>query len=152
MDKIIDKFQEALNLLKSAQEVDPQLASPSIIVEPMEPIIDKAVKILQRMDPAYFKGARKIVVQTSSAYGQVESGPQKDPTVINININRIKQEAGPESVASAALVIAHEMGHVRSFESEKGFVGGESPAEAEEAKVSQWIKNNINNLKDLLTL
>lgn len=142
--------------LKIADTIqDPQVTSPNIVIEPSEPTMQKAVKVLQRMNPNYFIGVRKIVVAPSAQYGHVESGPNKDPTIININVQRILQEsggasAGPEAIIAAACTIAHEKGHVSSFDPKIGFQGGESPAEAEESKVRNWIESNLNILKDLL--
>jgi len=134
---------------------DAELKSPNIIVEPLNPVISKAIKLLQRMDPNYFIGARKIVITMSPNYGFVQSGPGKDPAVININLSRIIAESGgnlgsPEAVLAAATTIAHENGHVRSYNESQGFVGGEGPAEAEEAKVRSWIESNMNRLQDIV--
>jgi len=133
------------------EEIDVELDSPNIIM-PGEPTIQKAVQILQRMDPMYFKGVRRIDVVSSANYGHVESGPDKDPAVVNINLSRIAQEsggptAGPEATMAAAIVIAHEVGHVRTFDAQQGFVGGEGPAEAEEGRVRQWIEQNMDSLQ-----
>ena len=83
----------------------------------------------------------------------VESGQQKDPSVVNINMGKIKQEGGNDETAAviaAATTIAHEVGHVKSYNQQQGFVGGESPAEAEERRVADWIKQNQGRLQDLL--
>jgi hypothetical protein len=135
---------------------DPALQSPNIVVEPLNPVVDKAIKVLQRMDPSYFVGVKKIVINVSPYYGHVESGPGKDPTVININMNRIMSESGgqvsgPTAVLAAATTIAHEKGHVASFNESQGFVGGEGPAEAEEGRVRAWIESHMSQLQDLLT-
>jgi hypothetical protein len=134
---------------------NPQIKSPNVVIEPIQPAIQKAVQLLQRMDPNYFVGVSKIEVGASPQYGHVESGPGKDPSVININLQRIISEAGGnpngrDVVIAAAITIAHEAKHSHSFDSEKGFVGGESVAEQEEQKVSNWIKANESRLKDLL--
>ena len=146
----------SFRFLKLSQEIsDSELRSPNIVVEPSEPTIQKAVKVLQRMNPNYFIGVRKLVVAPSGQYGHVESGPNKDPAVININAQRILQESGgattgAEAIIAAACTIAHEKGHVASFDPKIGFQGGESPAEAEESKVRGWIESNRSSLKDLL--
>lgn len=140
---------------KYGQQVDMELDSPNIVVQPVEPIITKAINILKRMDANYFKGVRKIQLAPSSMYyGYVESGQDKDPAVININLSKIKQQVGninsPEAVIAAATTIAHERGHVGTFDAQQGFVGGEAPAEAEEQRVGAWIQQNIGRLQDLL--
>jgi hypothetical protein len=104
------------------------------------------------MDPNFFVGIKEIVAAPSSAYGTTESGPNKNPAVVNINLQRILNEAKGDkraAIIGLATTIAHEVGHSKSFDEEKGFVGGESPAEANENKVLQWIKNNESRLQDL---
>ena len=136
---------------KYGQLVDAELNTPAVVIQPMEPVINKAVNLLKRMDPNYFQGVRRIQVSPASIYyGFVESGQQKDPSVVNINMGKIKQEGGNDAVIAAATTIAHEVGHVKSYNQQQGFVGGESPAEAEERRVADWIKQNQGRLQDLL--
>lgn len=137
-------FSESLKIL--AQVVDQQVASPNIIIEPMEPLLQKAVDRLKKMDPNIFSGVKKIVVKPSSAYGFVESGPDKDPTIININLSRIKQEMANHSeeeiIDALAQVIAHERAHIKSYKDDQGFVGGEQPAEAGERQARTWLESH----------
>jgi hypothetical protein len=158
--KVDDLYALASLFEKYAQtpqvQQDPELKSPNIIVEPLNPVISKAIKLLQRMDPNYFVGARKIVITMSPNYGFVQSGPGKDPTVININLSRIISESGgnlasPEAILAAATVIGHEIGHIKSYNQSQGFIGGEGPAEAEEARVRHWIESNMNRLQDIVS-
>ena len=152
----LDELYKLASLFeKTAQEPDQELDSPNVVIEPVNSVIDKAVKILQRMEPNYFVGSRRIVISMEPNYGHVESGPGKDPAVINININRILNESGGDTIGSEAVIatattIAHEKGHVGSFDSEQGFVGGEGPAEAEEQRVRSWIEANMGQLQDLI--
>jgi Cu2+-containing amine oxidase len=84
-------------------------------------------------------------------YGFVESGKDKDPAIININMSKIKQESNSDdAVISAAITIAHEKGHITSYNDSQGFVGGEAPAEQEERRVASWIKQNYSLIQDLL--
>lgn len=145
---------ELNKLYKLGQLDDAQLKSPNIEIQPAEGTIQKAVKLLQRMDPNYFVGVRKIEVGAESNYGHVSSGDNQDPTVVHINLQRIINEAdgkadGREAIINAAVAIAHESGHVKSYDDKNGFVGNESPAQAEEQKVTNWIKANENRLQDL---
>jgi hypothetical protein len=156
MDKkeAIKHYYKSLMLLAQAQGVDVGLTGPNVVIQPMEPLVDRAVKVLRRMDPNYFAGVRTInITPANPNFGFVESGPQKDPSVININMGKIKSETQnlnpEEAVFAAATTIAHERGHVTSFNEQQGFVGGEGPAEAEEARVANWIRQNQNMLKDL---
>lgn len=144
-------FYKSIILLAQAMGVDQELSGPNVVVEPMEPVVQKAISLLKRMDPNYFSGVRKVVVSPASMYyGFVESGPDKDPSIINVNMAKIKQESGPAAVIAAATTIAHEKGHVGSFENTQGFVGGEAPAEVEEQRVAGWIQQNQGRLQDLL--
>lgn len=147
------EFKEAIKILqKIAQESDPQLDSPNVVVEPAEPVINKAISLLKRMNPSYFVGVRKIVAGTGNDYGHVSSGPDKDPSVVYVNINRILNETDKEdkreSIISCTLTIAHEVGHLKKFDEKSGF-GSEGDAESEENRVLQWIKSNESTLKDL---
>ena len=150
-----DDFKQALLILKNiktAQENDSELSSPNVIVEPVEPIVNKAVSLLKRMNSSYFVGVRKIVAGTGSNYGHVSSGPDKDPNTVYVNISRILSESDKEdkreAIISVALTISHEIGHMKKFDEEKGF-GSEGDAQSEENRVLQWIKSNENSLKDL---
>lgn len=135
---------------KYGQQIDQELDSPNVIVQPMEPVIDKAINLLKRMDPNYFKGVRRIQVSPNNMYyGFVEGGQDKDPSVININMAKINQQE-TDAVISAATTIAHERGHVQTYDTQQGFVGGEVPAEAEEQRVANWIQQNKGRLQDLL--
>ena len=85
------------------------------------------------------------MIGPSANYGYVQSGPGKDPTVIYLNADRIVGEAGQQNGKAAAIaaarVIAHEKGHVASYDQEKGFVGGESPAETQEHEFDNWLNS-----------
>jgi hypothetical protein len=137
---------------KYAQIPDSELDTPNVVVQPTEPVIDKAIKILKRMDPGYFRGVRKIQISPSSMYyGFVESGKDKDPAIININMSKINQESNSDdAVISAAITIAHERGHIASYNESQGFVGGEAPAEQEERRVASWIEQHRSLIQDLL--
>jgi len=144
--KILTKIAQPTN-------TDVELQSPNVVVEPMQPVIQKATEVLKRMNPQYFVGVRKIKAGVSPYFGHVESGPDKDPAVININLGMVSQKAreyNVNPVVASAIVIAHEKGHVGSFEQQQGFVGGESPAEQEEKRVAAWIEQNQDRLKDLI--
>lgn len=147
--KALMYFLQANHLLKQASDTD--LNSPTVSIEPVNTLVQKAVELLKKTDPQFFVGVRKIVVSSSSAYGHVESGPNKDPAVINVNLNRIQSEIKNKNqgadnkiledhiVRSIAEVIAHEKGHIKSYKEESGFQGGEAPAEAEEQRISNLL-------------
>jgi hypothetical protein len=120
-----------------------QVGSPNITIQPGKPEANCALDILKLYDPNFFMKVKEIVIGPSADYGHVESGPDKDPSIVYINADRIVAEAGQQSGKAAAIatasVIAHETAHVISFNEEQGFVGGEVPAEQEEQKFKQWL-------------
>lgn len=145
--------------MKSSQQTaDPELASPEIKIEPVDTFIQKAVDLLKQMNPNYFIGVRKIVVDAGPGFGHVSSGANQDPAVIHINMSKIKAELqskmsgapkeqlDKELVRQIALTISHEKGHVASYKPETGFPG-ESPAETEENSMMGKIDNYYNALK-----
>ena len=141
-------FEYAATFRKIAfynEQYDAELESPNIVIQPYEEIIDAAVKKIKALEGNYFKGIRRIEVAPSSDYGHVKSGPNEDPTVVFINSSRVKQELAnteeDEMVNVVAGILAHEVGHVRSYDPQKGFVGGETPAEAEEQRVLQLLRS-----------
>lgn len=140
---IIEEYKTAAELITTAFAPDSELQSPNVVIEPANSLIQKAVNLLKKVDPGYFIGVRKIVISSSPDYGHVESGPNKDPAVINVNAARIQGQGGDENsmVRAIAGVIAHERGHVKSFNPSLGFQGGEGPAEAEEKRILQLIDN-----------
>lgn len=123
-----------------------QVNTPNISIQPGRPEANCALEILKLWKPDYFVGVSEIIIGPSANYGHVESGPDKDPSRIYINADRIVAEAGGQQSGRAAAlacaqVIAHEKGHVASFDEEQGFVGGESPAQAQEAEFENWLKS-----------
>jgi hypothetical protein len=144
---------------KRAQPVDPELASPEIKVEPADTLIQEAVNMLKRINPNYFVGVRKIVLDAGQGFGHVSSGGNNDPTVIHINLPKIKAEIQSklmnaseeqrqkELVRQIAITISHEKGHVSSFKPEDGFVGGEQPAMSEEQSIGPKVDQYYNTLK-----
>jgi len=129
--------------LRHAQD---SVNTPNVTIQPGRPEANCALEILKLWKPNYFVGVREIVVGPSANYGHVESGPGKDPAVIYLNADRIVSEAGGQqggqaAALAAAKVIAHEKGHVASFNPQQGFVGGESPAENQEHDFENWLSS-----------
>jgi len=158
-----DDYAEVKSIISSymkfsQQVVDPELASPEIKIEPVESNITKAVELLKNVNPNYFVGVRKIVVDTGTGYGHVSAGGNEDPTVIHINLPKIraeiqsklgtapKEQQEQELVRQIALTISHEKGHVSSYKPETGFPG-EAPAETEASSMMSKIDNYYNTLK-----
>lgn len=158
-DDYADVKRIIASYLKIAQQIsDPELASPDIKIEPMESNIQKAVELLKKVNPSYFIGVRKIVVDTGAGFGHVASGKGQDPSVIHLNLPKIraeiqsklsgasKEQQEQELVRQIAIVISHEKGHVSSYKPETGFPG-EAPAESEEGSMMSKIDNYYNTLK-----
>lgn len=143
----------------SQQAVDTELASPEIKIEPMETNINAAVELLKKINPNYFIGVRKIVVDIGSGFGHVSSGGNEDPAVIHINLPKIKSEIqnkignlpkdqqNKKLIRQIAIIISHERGHISSYKPELGFQGGEASAETEENSMSKKVDNYYNALK-----
>jgi len=114
--------------------------SPTILVEPYDTLVEKAVKRLREKDPNFFVGVKKIVVAPSPQYGHVSSD---EHTVVHLNASRVKSELSgkPEEqqVDTLASIIAHEVAHVKSFKGDQ-FVGGETPAQAAEKDFFNWVQ------------
>ena len=157
MIKEFQQVKQILAAIKTAQQAaDPELTSPEVKVEPADTFLSKAIALLKSINPSYFVGVRKIVADNGSAFGYVESGTGKDPSVIHINLNKIKNELkaklpgasseqfDQELVRQIANTISHEAGHVKSFKPEGGFVGGEMPAEAEANQMQPKIDATLN--------
>lgn len=105
----------------------------SIIIEPFEPLIQKAIDAIEKKIPGYFSGIKKIVLESGDPghFGKVQSDQQD---VIFISLNKMKSAMGGADeeaiIKQVADTLAHEMGHIKSK-----FQGGEAPAETEEKQM-----------------
>lgn len=164
MSDPVNDYKQVKNIIYgytkiSQQSVDTELASPQIKIEPMETNIGAAVDLLKKINPNYFIGVRKIVVDVGTGFGHVSSGGNEDPAVIHINLSKIKSEIqskignlpkdqqDKELIRQIAIIISHERGHISSYKPELGFQGGEGPAEIEENSMSRKVDNYYNTLK-----
>lgn len=132
-----------LAMKKLAQD---SVNTPNVTIQPGKPEANCALEILKLWKPDYFVGVKSIVIGPSADYGHVESGPGKDPAIIYLNADRIVSEAGgkqggKEAALATAKVIAHEKGHIASFNPQQGFVGGETPAEIQEHEFENWLNS-----------
>lgn len=116
------------------------LSSVNIIIEPYEPIIQKAIDAIEKKIPGYFSGIKKIVLESGDPghFGKVESDK---PDVIFVSLNKMKAlmtgAADDEAIVNqVAETLAHEMGHIKSK-----FQGGEAPAEGEEHQMHDRLLN-----------
>jgi hypothetical protein len=117
----------------------------SIVIEPFEPLIQKAIETIEKKVPGYFNGIKKIVIESGDPghFGKVKSD-QED--VIYISINKIKSAVGSGDdevvIDQIAKTLAHEMGHIKSK-----FQGGEAPAESEEKQMGDRLITSRLNKK-----
>lgn len=154
-----DKMSQMnLKTIKFAQINEQQVQGPNVIIEPSLQIeIQDAVNELKKNDPSFFSGVSKIVALSGSPFGQVSS---EDPTIIHLNLNKIKQEvktqvgssynpndaehkkAFDEAVKRSIIeTISHEKGHIETYDSNKNqFVGGEAPAESKSKQTMQRMQ------------
>jgi hypothetical protein len=134
---------------------------PNVRIQPGRQETNVALEILQMFandtgqqnyftDPNDPSKPIDIVVGPSANYGHVETevlqDPEQDeqPTTVYINADRIVSESGGQQSGKAAAiasakVIAHEIGHLRSYQKGLGFQGGETPAEAQEQNFDNWL-------------
>lgn len=112
----------------------------NIVVEPFEPLVDKAMDLIESKAPGTLTNQKvqKVVVESEAGdhLGKVQSD---EPGVIFISVNKIKNLLGAnqnedEVVRQIALTIAHELGHIRDE-----MKGGEGPAETAEREMAQKI-------------
>lgn len=162
-------YYRSLMLLAQAQGMDIGLTGPNVVIQPVEPLVDRAVKIIRRKDPNAFSGVRTINVGGGTgALGFVSS---KDPSIINIDASLIKNTAAkfdpnvtdvlnelpnPEEskkVFWTTVTVYHELAHVKDYDEQRGsFPGGEGVAEAAEQDIIKWMNQNFNMIKDMLTV
>ena len=162
--KAINHYLKALMLVAQVSDI----SSPNVVVQPMDPLLDKAIKIIKQKEPNAFSGVSTINVGTGSgSLGFVESGPGKDPTVVNIDAGLIKNKASqfdpntadflnglpnPEEAKKVfwtTVTLYHEIAHVKDFDEKSGFPGGEGVAESAERDIINWMKSNISSIQYL---
>lgn len=157
MEKKVKKALHFASIFyKCAQEqIDPQVNSPNVLIEPYDSVVQDAVNKLMSTDANYFKGISKIEVKTLpvGVAGQVSS---EDPTVVSIDAQDIKNiiqgshgnPDDPDVVNQVAALITkeiantihHERAHVYTWHPEQGFVGGEAPAERAEQEIAPVLQ------------
>lgn len=130
---------------KSAESIVPLIKKAvPVVVEPFEPLVMKAVELLNQKYPGLLEqsGAKKIVLESGGPnhFGKVESDK---PDTIFIALDKIKsmlsnQQNEQQLLEQVAMTIAHEAGHLKSK-----FQGGEAPAEAEERQFKSRLASII---------
>lgn len=114
-----------------------KVANTSIVIEPFEPLIKKAIELLNNKIPGYLNNIKKIIVVPGSPdfYGKVESD-KTDVIFISLQkiIGAMSGRTDDEKVIAIAQVIGHEKKHL-----DMKFQGGEGPSEQEEKEVLKRI-------------
>jgi hypothetical protein len=172
MEEKVKKAHKFANIFWKCAQV------PNVRIQPGRQETTVALEILQMFandtaqqnyftDPNDPSRPLDIVVGPSANYGHVETGvhpdPEQDeqPTTVYINADRIVSEAGGQQSGKAAAiasakVIAHEIGHLRSYQKGSGFQGGETPALAQEQNFDNWLNSGgmqkIENLASYQSL
>lgn len=154
-DEILNSFLKQNKNAQFSPENSKEISSPTISIEPYEPLIQEAVNEMKASNPNFFIGVNKINIDMG--YGQFGSVSSKNPADININFNRIKNEITSQIGGSfddknpahiqtlkdaIKRVIVHEKAHVQdasqSFQKDPSqfaknpFPGGESVADMAE--------------------
>jgi hypothetical protein len=151
--KIITSFNWE-KISQFTEENTVNVESPSIIIEPFEPIVQEIAEEIKISSPNFFKGVNKI--KLDMGFGQYGSVSSDNPADINLNFERIKSEVSnkiqspfdinnPEhkNILKEVIkeTILHEKGHVEDalqahesnpeagLSGEKLFPGGEQAAE-----------------------
>jgi hypothetical protein len=121
-----------------------KVANLDVIIEPLDPAIQKVVQKIKAKKHDFFANVEKIIVHSGGGFGQlghVEMGPNKDPHEIHIFKDRIIQivkkqfknpddpQALQDAIEMALIeVIGHEQTHIGK---EKDVVHFKSEPEAE---------------------
>lgn len=141
--------------------------SSQVIVEPWDPAVNKAMQKINQIDPSLLKNVTKIVVHPGGGSGQlghVESGQGKDPHVIHIFKDRVREHVmrnanattkktlTPQELEQAIVdglteVLAHESGHIGKTAPVGKQFFGEPEAELEAKKMMSRIHPASYSLK-----
>jgi len=147
-----------MNWYKIAQSDQSEhlMGTPQINIQPHEPLILEAVNELQAAQPGILDNVTDINIDIG--YGQFGSVTNVSPNTININMNRIKEEAAQQTGKQISIsdpedtkilkhfikqTIIHELGHIhdigKSTDPSNPFPGGESVAERAQ---DEWVGAN----------
>lgn len=125
----------------------------SVVIAPFEPIIEKAIALIEKSQPGYFSSVKKIVVEQSVEagdpfhFGKVKSD-EMDTIYVSMNAVRSamsSSQSEDQMVRAVASVLAHEMGHLKA-----NMGGGEGPAEAEESRIMNLLSNSSESSNEVL--
>lgn len=115
-------------------------SAASVQYRPYDPLIEKAVRLLEREAVTDLSQVRIVIVDTGSPdyYGKVT---ESEPNTVHVSLDKIRQSMigrkEADIVISVAEVIAHEAGHIAA-----NYKGGEAPAEQKEHQFLDKIRND----------
>lgn len=146
----------------SKRALEPVPITPEVVIEPMEPNVQKAVNKIKSMDPSMFHNVTKIVVHPGGGHGQlghVEMGPDKDPREVHIFKDRVNQivqqqfqgQQNPQALQEAterALieVITHEVGHIGKSRTQEQILQQPFHGEPEAERQSEEFMKRLTSL------
>jgi hypothetical protein len=128
--------------------------TPHVVIEPIDPLVQKAVNDIKALNPSFFMQVEKIVVHFGGGAGHlgyVKRGPNENPRIINIYKDRIKEiiqnslggqlnaQNFEEAVKLAIIeVLGHEQTHVG--QKPEAEFAGEPEAERGGKDIAQKLK------------
>ena len=137
----------------NAEQTEQNIGNLNVNVRPIEPLVIESVRELQSVNPGILDNVTDINIDLG--YGQFGSVTNISPNTINLNMNRIKEEAAKETGRPITVsdpedakilkhfikqTIVHELGHLGDLDPETGqFPGGESVAERAQ---QQFVESN----------
>jgi len=144
-----------MNWYKNAQENSQNIGTPNISVQPFEPLVIEAVNELQSEQPGLLNDVTDINIDLG--YGQFGSVTNVSPNTINLNMNKIKEQAAQQTGQQISgsdprdanilkfyikQVLQHELAHLgdlgASTDPSNPFPGGESVAERAQ---ENWVQS-----------
>lgn len=150
-------------LSKRAEELAPKPAGVEVVIQPLDPAVQKAVQSVKSKEPNLLKNVTKVIVHSGGGGGElghVESGPGKDPREIHIYKNRIdeivKKELGgnadPKALEEAiqrALMetISHEAGHIGANRTQEQILTQPFLGEGEAENQAKEFLSRTSNFK-----
>lgn len=128
----------------------------SVVIAPFEPMIQKAVEAIEKIEPGYFSAIKNIVVEQSTEagdpfhFGKVKSD-KSDTIYISMSAVRSALSGSSDEsqiINAIASILAHEMGHLKAK-----LEGGEGPAESEERRIlDKLLSQSTDYINSLVVL
>ena len=147
--KSVAAISYRIKIAQSVKEHTENIGSTSVNVEPSNPNVDEALRILSSKAPDVLRDVADIRTDLNkNIFGEFSSD---SPHTLHLNIQKIESEVKnklngqseeqikQEIINQIALVIAHESGHEHSYNNVKDT--SEVPAKAKEEEVRRKIFN-----------